>query len=110
MTACSKHTGEIFNVGSGNTYSINYLVSLLDSEIIHIPRRPGEPDCTFANTKKIQQMIGWSASTNLATGVKEMLDNIQLWEKAPIWDVASINEATRIWFEHLDHPPEYQND
>ena len=33
---------KIYNVGSGNTYSISYLVSLLKGEITHLPKRPGE--------------------------------------------------------------------
>ena len=39
----SKINKEIFNIGSGKTYSINYLVSLLGGKK-YIPKRPGEPD------------------------------------------------------------------
>jgi UDP-glucose 4-epimerase len=51
--------GEVLNVGSGNTYSINDLVSLLGGAVVHIPKRPGEPDCTFADTRKIFQLLNW---------------------------------------------------
>ena len=45
---------EIFNVGSGKTYSVNTLINLLGSnKIVNIPKRPGEPDCTFADISKI---------------------------------------------------------
>ena len=45
---------EIFNVGSGQTYSINSLIKLLGkNKIVKIPKRPGEPDCTFADISKI---------------------------------------------------------
>ena len=32
--------GEVMNVGSGGTYSINRLVGLLGGEIVHVPKRP----------------------------------------------------------------------
>ena len=32
---------EIMNVGSGNTYSVNYLAELLGGPVVHIPKRPG---------------------------------------------------------------------
>src|SRR3970282_1332147 len=35
--ARSDVTGEIFNVGSGNTYSVNRLVELLGGDVVHIP-------------------------------------------------------------------------
>ena len=36
----SEFTNEIFNVGSDDTYSINYLVELLGGEKVNIPKRP----------------------------------------------------------------------
>ena len=33
-------TGEIINIGSSNTYSINRLVELLGGEVVYIPKRP----------------------------------------------------------------------
>lgn len=50
--AKSDAQGEIFNVGSGHSYAVNRLVELLGGEKEFIPRRPGEPDCTFADTQK----------------------------------------------------------
>ena len=43
----SNVIGEIMNVGSGNTYSVNRLVELLGGNVEYIPKRPGEPECTF---------------------------------------------------------------
>jgi UDP-glucose 4-epimerase len=36
--AQSEIAGEIFNVGSGDTYSDNYLVSLPGGDVIHVPK------------------------------------------------------------------------
>ena len=46
-------TGEIFNVGSGKTVSVNKITKLLRGSTVNIPKRPGEPDITFASIRKI---------------------------------------------------------
>jgi UDP-glucose 4-epimerase len=30
-----------------------------------------------------------------------MMEQIHLWRNAPLWDVESIAEATKTWFEYL---------
>lgn len=99
--AISNIVNETFNVGSGNTYSVNYLCKLLGGEIIHIPKRPGEPDCTYADTRKIEKQLGWKAKITLEEGVLKLLDNIDYWRDAPVWTPDSIKEATRDWFKYL---------
>ena len=41
------------NVGAGNPQSVNRLVELLGGEWCYVPKRPGEPDCTWADIAKI---------------------------------------------------------
>lgn len=101
QAARSKLSGEIFNVGSGGTYSINNLVDLLGGEVVHVPKRPGEPDCTFADTRKIRAALGWEPVVPFPEGVRRMLDHIELWRNAPVWDSESVEEATRDWFKYL---------
>ena len=55
----SKISGEIFNVGSGKTVSVNKIVSMLSKKKIYIKKRPGEPDCTFADIRKIKKFLKW---------------------------------------------------
>lgn len=93
--------GEILNLGSGGTYSINTLCRLLGGDVEHIPKRPGEPDCTFANTAKAERLLGWRAKTTFEDGVGIMLDHIDDWRDAPLWDANSIESATKVWFEQL---------
>ncbi|MAC95650.1 MAG: NAD-dependent dehydratase [Flavobacteriales bacterium] len=93
--------GEVFNVGSNDHYSINRLVELLGGEKTYIPKRPGEPDCTFADTSKIRKMVGWEPKVSIEEGVQNMLDNIDYWREAPVWDSKSIEEATKDWFKYL---------
>lgn len=93
--------GEVMNVGSSNHYSINRLVELLGGEKTHIPKRPGEPDVTFADTTKIKRILGWEARYSFEEGVGIMLDHIDYWREAPVWDEGSIEEATKDWFKYL---------
>ena len=99
--AISGYSNEIFNVGSDNTYSINYLAKLLGGEKVHIPKRPGEPDSTYADITKIKKLLNWSPQVRFEDGVKIMLENIEQWREAPVWDELSIKEATKDWFEYL---------
>jgi len=93
--------GEIFNVGSGGTYPINKLVSILGGDVVYIPKRPGEPNCTFADTKKIMKTLDWKPKVRFEDGVQVMLENIESWREAPVWDTESITDATKAWFDYL---------
>lgn len=101
MVAKSDVCNEIFNLGSGHTDSINKLVELLGGEVVHIPKRPGEPDCTFADISKIGEMLGWNPTTSFEEGVQIMLDNIDYWGEAPVWTPKKIQGATKEWFQYL---------
>lgn len=97
----SSISGEIFNVGSGRTYSINRLVELLGGEVTHIPKRPGEPDCTHADVRKIAARLHWHARVPLEVGVRRMLQHINDWRQAPVWTPETIATATQEWFACL---------
>lgn len=99
--AKSSISGEAINVGSGNHYSVNYLVSLLGGPVVHIPKRPGEPDCTFADTTKITKLLNWKSVVSLEEGVRNMINCIENWKDAPVWDAGGIDKATKIWFKYL---------
>lgn len=101
--ADSDKVGDILNVGSRGTYSVNRLVELIGAEeTVRIPKRPGEPDCTWADVTRIERELGWRAQVNLEDGVNIMLDNIDYWREAPVWTPESIAEATKGWFKYLD--------
>lgn len=102
LAAKSNIKNEVFNVGSGKNYSVNRLVELLGgSDVVHIPKRPGEPDCTLADISKIKKKLGWKPKISFEKGVKIMLENIDYWKGAPVWDEKSIEEATKEWFYYL---------
>jgi UDP-glucose 4-epimerase len=99
--AKSPATGVQLNVGSGNHYSVNYLVELLGGNYTTIPKRPGEPDCTFADISKIKETLNWESLISFEDGVSGMLAILDDWKDAPVWDPDSIKKATALWFEHL---------
>jgi UDP-glucose 4-epimerase len=101
--AGSEKIAEIYNVGSGQPVSVNELVRLLGSPAsVQIPKRPGEPDCTWADISKIQREIGWQPKVSFAEGVRVMRENIDYWRDAPVWTASRIAEATSDWFRFLD--------
>ena len=99
--AKSKQSGKIYNVGSGATVSVNRLVELLGGETVHIPKRPGEPDCTYADISNIQRDLQWQPQVPIEKGVAEILKNIDYWREAPVWTPDKIATATQDWFRYL---------
>lgn len=94
-------TQEIFNVGTGKPQTINTLVKLLKGKVIHIPKRPGEPDKTQADIRKIKRLLSWEPKITFTEGVKEMLKHINYWKTAPVWTPDKIKRATFDWFKYL---------
>ncbi len=99
--AKSSLCGEILNVGSNGHYSVNYLIEILGGPVVHIPKRPGEPHCTFADVTKIRKKLGWKAQVSFEEGVDRLLSAIETFREAPVWDPASIDKATEKWFQYL---------
>ena len=94
-------SGERFNVGASNPQSVNRLIELLGGDVVYVPKRPGEPDCTFANIAKIVSQLGWKPVVPFEDGVRRMLVDIERWRDAPLWDPDRIAEATKTWFQYL---------
>jgi UDP-glucose 4-epimerase len=94
-------SGRTWNVGAGAPQSINRLVELLDGPVEHLPKRPGEPDCTWADITRITTELGWTPAVSFEDGIGRVLADIDHWADAPLWDRESIGEATKTWFAHL---------
>lgn len=101
LAAITPKVGEIFNLGAGNPQSVNKLIELLGGEVIYIPKRPGEPDCTWAGIEKITNELGWEPKISFEEGVAKIVAEIDYWREAPLWDPESIEKATKTWFEML---------
>ncbi len=99
--AQSDLVGQIWNLGADNPQCVNRLVELIGGSVIHIPKRPGEPDITWADTRKIRRDLHWSPVVSFEDGVHRMMQSIELWRDAPLWDAQSIAQATKAWFTYL---------
>jgi UDP-glucose 4-epimerase len=103
--ATTSRTQQIYNLGASKPQSVLYLAELLGGPRIHIPKRPGEPDCTWADTTRIRAELGWAPQVTFEAGVQKMIEKIEYWREAPVWDPSSIAEATKTWFAFLDKTP-----
>ena len=97
----TDRVGEVYNLGGGDPQSVNRLVELLGGEVVHVPKRPGEPDCTWADIGKITRELGWKPVVSFEAGVARVLAEIDYWRDAPLWDADSIARATKMWFDLL---------
>ncbi len=97
----SKYKNQIYNLGAGNPIKVKSLANLISPKHIKIPKRPGEPNVTFADIKKIKRDLSWAPKINFEDGVKDMLKDINNWKDAPLWNKKSIKKATLIWFKYM---------
>ena len=100
--AKSSVENEVFNVGSGNTYPIESLVKLIGGPTTHIPKRPGEPNCTHADISRIKERLNWKPRVSFEDGVRKVVNHISDWKDAPVWTPESIAKATKTWFQYLE--------
>lgn len=97
----TRRVGRVYNLGAGDPQSVNRLVELLGGGVTHIPKRPGEPDCTWADITRIAAELDWKPQVSFEEGVARIVANIDYWRNAPLWEPESIAKATKTWFEYL---------
>jgi len=103
LAATTDRVNEVYNLGAGNPHTVNSLIELLGrGEVVRVPKRPGEPDCTWADITKIERDLGWKQQVSFEEGVGQMLKNLDYWRGAPVWDPVSIAGATKNWFAFLE--------
>tara|TARA_Y100001970_G_C14259265_1_gene878334 strand:+ start:4356 stop:5348 length:993 start_codon:yes stop_codon:yes gene_type:complete len=102
LASKSKYKNRIYNLGAGSPKSILNLIKILKGKVVKIPKRPGEPDCTWANISKIKKEIKWRQKIDFKSGVEEMMLSILDWKRAPLWTPKKIKKATKNWFKYLN--------
>ena len=103
LAAKTKLIGRTYNLGAGNPQSVNYLVDILGGDRTYIPKRPGEPDCTWADIALIKKELQWSPEVSFEEGVQKIISDISYWKNAPLWEPDSIAEATKTWFQYMEN-------
>jgi len=94
--AYSKRTSKIYNVAGGKEVTVNKIAKLVGGKKINIPKRPGEPDRSLGDIRKIKKELNWKPKIKIETGVKDLLNNIDYWKKAPVWTPSKIKKATHL--------------
>jgi len=97
----TKLVGRFWNLGAGNPQSVNRLIELLGGPRVGIPKRPGEPECTWADITRIRNELNWKPEVSFEEGVAKIVAEIDYWRNAPLWDPQSIAKATGTWFQYL---------
>ena len=69
----SSVRGEVFNVGSGTSLSVQELADMISPHQVHTEARKNDSAATLADISKIQAMLGWSPKISFCDGLKELL-------------------------------------
>ena len=101
LASQSKKSKKIYNLGGGCPQTINRLVELLNGPVEYLPKRPGEPEVTWADINLIKKDLNWDPKIAFEDGVSIMVSNIEDWASAPLWDKKKITVATQNWFKYL---------
>ena len=101
LASKSDYENSVYNIGCGSPRSVIELADIIQEERVFMPKRPGEPDMTYADISKVKKEIGWEPMFTLECGMKEIFENIESFKDAPAWDVDQIRVATKLWFKYL---------
>ena len=62
--------GQVYNIGTGNNYSINQISCMISDDKINIASRPGEIELSLANNQKFSKTFGWEPIANLEEWIR----------------------------------------
>lgn len=100
--AITDHVGEVYNIGGGQPRSVNEIIELIGGgPIEYLPKRPGEPDVTWADITKAKNHLDWEPTISFSDGVERIVKEIESFRRLPLWATDNIGQATQKWFEAL---------
>ncbi len=102
LASRSRIFHDVFNVGTGIPTTVNHIAKNLGGKMTYIPKRPGEPDKSQANIKKIKRKLNWKPKITIDEGIAELTKNIKDWKNAPVWTPKKIKTETKVWFKYLN--------
>ena len=94
-------SGHVYNLGSGIETSVNFIAKIIGGKKIFVPKRPGEPQRSIANIKKIKNHLKWKPKISIKYGISMLMKNLDDWTNAPVWTPKKIKKATKLWFKYL---------
>ena len=73
--------GEVINIGSNKSYSINYLSKMIGGEVRYLPPRAGDIRYTQADISLAKKLIGWEPKINFKDGIIKVKQWFQKYGK-----------------------------
>lgn len=75
MTSEKLKGGEVMNIGSGESQSVNYLASLISDQKKYLPKRVGDIEHAKADIEKAKELLDWEPRVSFEKGV----ENTKQW-------------------------------
>jgi UDP-glucose 4-epimerase len=69
----SEAFGQVYNIGTGNNYSINQISYMISDNRINIAPRSGETRLSLANNQKFCKTFGWKPTMKLESWISKCL-------------------------------------
>lgn len=92
----------IFNIGSGETFSVRMIADMLGAKNrVYIPKRGGEPICTWAKIAKARTVLKWKPIMEMNKGVDVLKEHLSEYKSAPVWTPDKIEVETKTWHQYL---------
>lgn len=66
-----EYYGQVFNIGSSNSVSVQEIADLISDNQVYIPKRDGEMETTFANIDKAKGILGWTPKIDVLDWIKK---------------------------------------
>lgn len=77
LAAMNREATGVFNIGTGQNYSVNELAGMVGGATVNIPPRPAEARITLADNSRARSVLGWKPQVTLQQG----LEIVDLYEK-----------------------------
>lgn len=106
VAAESNIANEVFNIGQGDSVSVNRILRLLGIEeesVKRLPDRPGEPKETLALIQKAKRMLGWEPKISFKDGLALMTANANYWKAGRVWTWDESVKSQEDWYQYLGH-------
>jgi UDP-glucose 4-epimerase len=65
--------GEIINISSGKSYSINYIAKLIGGKKVYLSARKGEIKHALGDNSLAKKLLGWKPTISLEEGIEKLL-------------------------------------